>query len=270
MADNEHILRLAYHDRANMLPLLYPLAAGWTQPESPWKVEMAPLAPAAALNALLAGEVDAAFVSPVAAQVHGSAIAPLGGWGIATHGAAETTLLLAPQRLDHMDGAAVAVTPEAAGSVVETLLKTLLTPYYGISLELRREGEDGYAPSGPRLVYGDDPDARKLGGEWVAEDLGLAWWVLTGLPMVWDLLCSRRDLEASKPGAGQVFTGLLKQSQRTATDHASSVQDQAARRLGLPAARIKELFARQRYTLGQDEQRGLAHFLDQAGRARAI
>jgi predicted solute-binding protein len=270
MADNEHTLRLAYHDRANMLPLLYPLAAGWTQPESPWTVEMVPLSPAAALDALLAGDVDAAFVSPVAAQVHGSAIAPLGGWGLATHGAAETTLLVAPRRLDHMDGQAVAVTPGAAGSVVETVLKTLLAPYYGISLELRREGDEGYAPAGARLVYGDEPDARKLGGEWVAEDLGLAWWVLTGLPMVWDLLCSRRDLEGAKPGAGQVVSALLKKSQRTANDHASTVQDEASSRLDLPAARIKELFARQRYTLLQDEQRGLAHFLDQAGRARAI
>lgn len=270
MPNDEHALRLAYHDRANLLPLLYPLAAGWTQPESPWTVEMVPLAPAAALDALLAGEVDAAFVSPTSAQVQGRTVAPLGGWGLATHGAAETTLLLAPKRLDHLDGHAVAVTPGAAGSVVETLLKTLLTPYYGVTFELRREGEQGYDPAGARLVYGDYPEARKLGGEWVAEDLGLAWWVLTGLPMVWDLLCSRRDLEAARPGAGQVLTGLLKQSQRTATENASTVQDEAARRLGLPAARIKELFARQRYTLGQDEQRGLAHFLDQAGRARAI
>jgi predicted solute-binding protein len=270
MAHDEHTLKLGYYDRANLLPLLYPLAAGWTQPESPWKLEVVNLPPAAGLNALLAGDLDAAFVSPVAAQVHGASIAPLGGWGLATHGAAETTLLLAPQRLDYMDGQDVAVLPEAAGSVVETLLKTLLTPYYGIALELRGEGEERYDPAGARLTYGNDPGARKLPSGWVAEDLGLAWWVLTGLPMVWDLLCSRRDVESAKPGAGQMLNGLLKQSQRTAGENVSTVQDEASRRLGLPAAQIKELFARQRFMLGQDEQRGLAHFLDQAGRARAI
>ena len=50
MADNQHTLRLGYHDKANLLPLLYPIAAGWAQPESPWKVEVAHLAPAAALD----------------------------------------------------------------------------------------------------------------------------------------------------------------------------------------------------------------------------
>ena len=269
MAGNELSLRLGYHDKANLLPLLYPIAAGWTQPESPWKVETVHLAPAAALDALLAGELDAALVSPVAAQVHGTKIAPLGGWGLATHGAVETALLLAPQRLDYLDGQIVSVTPNAAGSVVETLLKTLLTPYYGITLELRHEGEEGYDPSGTRLVYGDEAGGQKPEG-WVAEDLGLAWWVLTGLPMVWELLCAPRDLEAAKPGATQVLSNLLKQSQRTAGENASTIQDEAMRRLNLPAARIKELFARQRFTLGQDEQRGLAHFLDLASRARAI
>jgi predicted solute-binding protein len=269
MADNDHTLRLSYHDRANMLPLLYPLAAGWTQPASPWAVEIAHLTPAAALDALLAGELDAAFVSPIAAQVHGRQVAPLGGWGLATHGAVETALLLAPRRLDNMDGEAVAVTPDAAGSVVETLLKSLLAPYYGISLELRHEGDEGYDSSGARLVYGDT-DASKAGEGWVSEDLGLAWWVLTGLPMVWELLCSRRDLEGTKPGASAMLSGLLKQSQRTAGEHALTVQDEAARRLNLPATRIKELFALQRFTLAQDEQRGLAHFLDRASRARVI
>jgi predicted solute-binding protein len=269
MADNQHTLRLGYYDKANLLPLLYPIAAGWVQPESPWKVEVAHLDPAAALDRLLAGEVDVALVNPVAAQVHGRRITPLGGWGLATHGAVETALLLAPQRLDYMDEQAVAVTPNAAGSVAETLLKTMLTPYYGITLNLCHKGEDCYDLSGARLTYGDEAGKHRPGG-WVAEDLGLAWWVLTGLPMVWELLCAERDLVAAKPGAAQVLNGLLKQSQRTASENVSTVQEEAMRRLDLPATRIKDLFARQRFTLGQDEQRGLAHFLDQAARAKAI
>jgi predicted solute-binding protein len=270
MASSEHTLRLGYLDRANLLPLLYPITAGWAQTESPWQVETVDLAPAAALEALLAGELDAALVSPVAAQMHGKQIAPLGGWGLATHGGAETTLLLAPRRLDMMDAETLAVTPNAKGSSAETLLKTLLSPYYGITLELRHEGDEGYDPAGARLVYGDQADTQQPGPGWVAEDLGLAWWVLTGLPMVWELLCSRRDLESAKPGASGVLSGLLKQSLRTAGEHAATVQDEASSRVNLPVPRIKELFARQRFTLGQDEQRGLAHFLDQAARARAI
>ena len=62
----------------------------------------------------------------------------------------------------------------------------------------------------------------------------------------------------------------MKLSQRAASEQASSVLDVAATRLGLPTARVKELFARQTYTLGTNEQKGLATFLDMAGRAKAF
>jgi predicted solute-binding protein len=272
MAEDIHILRLGYHDRANLLPLLYPLKAGWVAPESPWKLEIANDPPALLLESLLDGSLDAAFVTPADAQRHGSAIAPLGGWGLASEGATGTALLLAPKRLDLIDGGDVSITPEAASSTAEQILRTILTPYYGITLNLHKPGEPGYSESGARLLYGDDAAQQAAANPpgWVAEDIGLAWWVLTGLPAVWELLCVPRNLQERKPGGQDVLQSLIRLSQRSASEQNSTILQEAASRLKLDQKRVKELFARQRYTLGQQEQAGLARFLDMASRARVI
>jgi predicted solute-binding protein len=272
MTEDLHILRLGYHDRANFLPLLYPLKAGWVGPESPWRLEIVNETPAALLSELLDGNLDAAFVTPAGAQLHGNKIAPLGGWGLAGAGATETALLLAPQRLDLIDGSDLAITSEAAGSAAEHLLRTMLVPYYGIKLNLRKPGEQEYSEAGARLLYSDDAarQAASKPGGWVAEDMGLAWWVLTGLPMVWEVLCAPRDLQVKKPGAPETLQSLVRLSQRSAAEQSASLLQEAAARLKIDKTRIKELFVRQRYTLGQEEQKGLAHFLDMAARAKAI
>lgn len=272
MSEDLHILRLGYHDRANLLPLLYPLKVGWVGPESPWKLEVVNDTPGAVLEGLLAGRLEAGFVTASAAQLYGRKIAPLGGWGLAAEGTSETALLLAPNRIDLIDGGDVAVMPEAHGSAAEHLLRTLLAPYYGVTLNLRAQDDAEYDPKGARLMYSDlaAREAQSNPKGWVAEDLGLAWWVFTGLPMVWELLCVRRDLEANKPGAPEVLQGLMRLSQRTAAEQQASIVEEAITRLGLNKVRIEELFARQSYTLGQQEQKGLARFLDMAARARAL
>jgi predicted solute-binding protein len=121
-------------------------------------------------------------------------------------------------------------------------------------------------------MYGDDASRQAITNPkgWVAEDMGLAWWVLTGLPAVWEMLCARRDLQTNKPGATEALQAAVRLSQRSAGEQSATVVDEAASRLKLDRKRVKELFARQQYTLGQEEQKGLARFLDMASRARVI
>jgi predicted solute-binding protein len=222
---------------------------------------------------LLEGDLDAAFIPPADAQKWGHKLAPLGGWGMACAGASETAILLAPRRIDLIDGEYVAIAPNEQGSTAEHLLRTLVTPYYGVTLKLCTQGEEGYDQAASRLMFGNEAvregELAKARGE-VAEDLGLAWWILTGLPMVGDLLCCRRDLEERKPGATAALQVTLRLSQRTASEQAKSIVDATASSLNVKPDRVKELFARQTYTLGANEQKGLAMFLDMAGRAKAI
>src|SRR3954467_10028538 len=103
------ILRLGYQDRANYVPLLYPVKAGWVAPPSPWRVEVRNEAPQGLVDAMLAGGLDAAFLPPRAVARYAAQFSALGGWGLATEGKADTVLLLAPQRIDLIDGADVSI-----------------------------------------------------------------------------------------------------------------------------------------------------------------
>lgn len=268
-----HNLRLGYWDRANLLPLVYPLKAGWVAPDSPWKLVVAHDTPGGLLSALLRGEIDAGFVPPAGVIQNGGTLAPLGGWGLASEGMTATALLIAPRRLDLMDGGDLSVTPAAAGSSAEYLVRTLLKPYYDITLSLRAEGDSGYDAKAARLTYGDEAakQAAKLPAPgWVAEDMGVAWYVQSGLPMVWEMLATRRDLEQRKPGAAHALQEVVRRSQRSAQEQQASILDEAASRLGMKKDDVKQLFARQRYTLGPQEQKGLAGFLDLATRAGVL
>ncbi len=264
-----HILRLGYQDRANLLPLLYPLQAGWVLAESPWELEIVNAPPRELTKGLLNGDLDAAFIPPLSAQANGGKLSSLGGWGIASEGASETARLLAPQRIDLIDKSDVAITPEAQGSTAEHLLRALLKPYYDVTLRLRTSEDAEYNLKGARLLYGDDAarQAQSKPEEWVDDDLGRAWWVLSGVPIVWEMLAALRDLEKSKPGAGEALQQLLRRSQRSAQEQQATIIGAAAQRLKIKPDQVKELFARQRYTLGELEQKGLAHFLDRAARA---
>jgi len=270
MSDSkQHTLRLGYFGRAALMPLLYPLEAGWIGPGSPWTLEIIIDTPARVVDDLLEGRLDAGFVSPVALAQHGQKLAALGGWGIASEGISGAALLLAPQRLDLMDKGEVALHPEAQGSTAEYLLRLLLKPYYDIELSLKNMGAEGRNLKGARLLYGDraTTEAEKRPAEWVAEDVGLAMWLLTGMPVVWEVLAAPRDLEGRKPGAGDTIRQVVASSQRAAQEQKTAVLDEAAGRLGTGRDKVKEMFGRHTYTLGAKEQKGLAQFLDMASRA---
>lgn len=271
-SEDLHILRLGFHDKATLLPLLYPVAAGWAGVESPWKVETVGGTPLELLNGLLEGRLDAALVTPLGVALYGNRLSPLGGWGLASEGISGMALLLSPQRLDLMDEKGAAIMPDAYGSTADHLLRLLLKPYYDIKLALRAPKDVGYDTKGIRLMYGDTAvaEARRKPKEWVAEDIGVAWFVFSGLPTVWEILAGPRDLEQRKPGAAVALQALLKQSQRTGQEQRASILAEASKRLGLEQTEVKELLARYRYTLGESEQKGMVRFLDQAARAGVL
>jgi chorismate dehydratase len=219
----------------------------------------------------LDGGLDAAFLPPAVVAGRGDRLSALGGWGLASDGKTETAVLLSPSRIDLIHEESVTVSPEAEGSTAEHLLRILLAPYYGIELAIHIQGDSLQDAGGARLLYADDAPRLATGRKgWVAEDLGVAAWVFTGVPTVWEMLAARRDLEERKPGAGEQVQSLLAASRRAAREQQSTILAEAAQRLQIPQAQVKELFARQRYTLGPDEQKGLARFLDLAARAKLL
>jgi predicted solute-binding protein len=263
-----HTLRLGYPDRADYLPLLYPLQAGWAAPDSPWKLEVVNASPGDLGGSLLEGDLDAAFVPPLTLSQNGSRLEALGGWGVSSEGPSELALLLAPQRLDLMDGADLSVHADASGSTAEHLLRLLLKPYYDIALNLHAAGDSAFDPKGMRLLLGDNAprEASSRAERWVAEDMGVAWFVLSGLPTVWEILATPRDLEARKPGARPALQAAIERSRRSAQEQSAAIVQLVGDRLALPRDRAKEFLARRRYTLSDREQKALAHFFTLVGR----
>ena len=265
---DQYNLRLGYPDRADLVPIMHGLHAGWVGPESPWKLEAVSASASGLERGLTDGTLDAAFVPPLVLSQGGARLQALGGWGVACEGPSDLALLLSPQRLDLMDGSDLSLHPEAAASTAEHLLRLLLKPYYDIALNLLAPGDPGYEAKGMRLMFGDgaarEAQARPEG--WFAEDMGVAWYVLTGLPTVWEILASPRDLEARKPGARAAIEDALQKSRQAAREQQSTLLDVVAQRLGWKHDRAKDFLARRRYTLGEPEQKGLARFFTLAGR----
>jgi predicted solute-binding protein len=265
--DADRNLRLGYPDRADLVPLLYPLVAGWVGPESPWRLEMVPGTPGDMERGLLDGSLDAALVPPLLLSRQGARLEALGGWGVACEGPSDLALLLAPRRLDMMDAESLSVAPMAEGSTAEHLIRLLLKPYYDITLNFLSEGGEGYSNEGARLMFGDGAarEAEKRPEGWVAEDMGVAWFVLSGLPTVWEILAAARDLERRKPGVRAALDDALTRSRRSATEQSATLLDDAANRLGWKRDRTKEMLSRRRYTVGTPEQKALARFFTLAG-----
>jgi chorismate dehydratase len=233
-------------------------------------MEVVNASPGELSSALLRGELDAAFVPPLTLSQNGSRLEALGGWGVSCEGPSDLALLLAPKRLDLMDGGDLSIHAEALDSTAEHLLRLFLKPYYDIALTLNTPTDTGYDPKGMRLLFGDAAarEAAKRAEPWVAEDMGVAWYVLSGLPTVWEILAAPRDLEARKPGSREAIQSALELSRRSAQEQKAALLQLAAERLSVKSDRAREIVTRRRYTLGEREQKALAHFFTLAGRGR--
>jgi predicted solute-binding protein len=272
MHDEAHTLRLGYPDRANYLPLTYPLVAGWAALDAPWTLEPVSGFTSRLVELLAEGELDAAFVPPAVIARGEAGLSALGGWGFACEGRVETAVLLAPNRLDQIEDGEIVLLPESAGSSAEHLLRVLMKPYYDVGLRLATPDESRAGNDAGRLVFSDSGprEASARSEPWVAEDLGVAWYVFTGAPMVWELLASSRGLEERKPGASAAIQSALERSRAVARQQDATIVALAQDRTGLPREAIKALCERQRYTLSGPEQKGLAKFLDMAARAGVL
>ncbi len=297
------VLHFGYTDSIHLLPLLHPLQAGWVYPTGV-RLELVALPPAALADALAAGSVDGGLIDPRAYARLRAGVEVMPGIGLAAAGANSYAVLQSPARVDALDGQHVAVGPDAAGSVAETLLQVLASPYYSIDLTVDPPGaapEAGTAPA--RLLAGDAavaarapwlryearfspsalaaeergarggsaeaaaeaaPDPALVG---YAEDLGGAWWVLSGTPMVWALGVLRAAV-LDTPEVVVAVVHAFQESRTAARQQAPTVLAAAAAQAGIPESAVQAIYDRQTVEIGAAEQGGLAAFYRHTQRLR--
>ena len=298
-------LRFGYTGSVQLLPLLYPLLAGWVEPSGrPIAWEDRPAADL--LAALDAGDLDAALVSPVAYARRRADLTLLPGVGLASEGPTAAAVLQSATRPDLLDGQAIRLAGSSIDDAGAALLVVLMRPYYGVErarwLATDETPTDGTPPAGrqlsgdaavaarrPWLLYeaylrtiepigSDEPPHRRppvapvaapdpaVAGH--AEDLGAAWWVLTGVPVVWMLGVVRRPLVEQDPALPGRLIDAFALARRTAGEQWPSVLAAAAARVDLPEPAVAALFAPQVTTLGPREMGALDAYYTYTRRLR--
>ncbi len=301
------LLRFGYTDSIHLLPLVHPLLAGWVYPTGLKLelVPLAPPALEQALGqgdidggligpltyARLRGGLDAmpgiglASTGPNSLAVLQSRTRPdqLDGQTIAvTPSAQDTTAAALLQVLaDPFFGVNLALAPESAGTPGdETPAPRLLSGDAAVQARLPwllyearfspstlaaeeralAKGRPLPTPSSPAPA----PDPTAAG---YAEDLGAAWWVFSGTPMVWALGVLRSEW-LQQPEAVVAVVRAFQQSRVAAREQAATVLAAAAAQARVPEPAVQALFDRQTVEIGAAEQGGLAAFYRYTGKLR--
>jgi len=119
-------------------------------------------------------------------------------------------------------------------------------------------------PAASKEAPAPAPDPATAG---YAEDLGAAWWVFSGTPMVWALGVLRAEW-LQQPEAVVAVVRAFQQSRVAAREQAATVLAAAAAQAQVPEAAVQALFDRQTVEIGAAEQGGLAAFYRYTGKLR--
>lgn len=215
---------------------------------------------------LLTGEIDVALVSTIHWARHRGMVARHFPVGLVSEGPVLSVLL------------ASKVPFEPAGDPI----KTYLTSESATSISLLEILAKDSWPWGHRLRFGverADADAFLfIGDEALCEfyyhrlphrlDLGGAWYQLTGLPMVWAVLCARKEFLERATGEFQTLWLRLEEASRS--PERTQAAERTATRLGLPVDFIKTYFDGLSYVIGGRQEDGLQKFLELARRGEFV
>ncbi|MCL5961107.1 MAG: menaquinone biosynthesis protein [Chloroflexi bacterium] len=259
-------LRLGEVSYINVLPVYYPFEAGWIH----LPVELVRGTPAQLNEWLENEEIDLGSVSSIAYARNHQSLMLLPDLSIACEGSVGSVLLFSKERIDLLDGKRIALTKSSATAAA--LLKVLCQHYYAIKVEFIEMAPDLSSmleAADACLLIGDDAlRAAKRAEGLVVEDLGKAWWILTGLPMVFGVWAVRRETANRSSGELQELVKAFREAKRLGKENLSTIIDVAASRTGLTVEELQAYYPLQKYELGPSYQRGLLSFYNYCSRMR--
>lgn len=215
--------------------------------------------PSGCADRLAAGQADVGIVP--SAELERLDLEILRGTGIACRGAVRSILLV----LKTAPEAVRTLAADAGSRTSIVLARIILAERYGARPRIAPMPPDldaMLAAADAAVIIGD-PALRVDPGvlPYRVLDLGEEWWTLTGLPMVFAVWAARREAFAS------ALADLFLDSCRFGRAHLDEIVRQEAGPRGIPEALARDYLSRRIiHELGEEEYRGLAAFLERAGR----
>lgn len=255
MSDRERLGIVAY---TNVAPLHWRL--------SPWgpQVEFVRGVPSELNAALLAGAIDLTLISSVEFVRHRERLSALPDFSIATRGPVRSVMLFHRAPWSELQGARIALTSDSATSVA-LLAELLRGDGIEASFEVRPPDLDAMlAEFDAALLIGDaalrEAELRRAvhGAVPMVSDLGALWFERTGLPFTFAVWAARREAPPSR-----ALVAALRAARQRGLAELDAVAADAAARVGLSAAVMRDYLGAFRYFFEAPEREGLARFARQ-------
>lgn len=208
------------------------------------------------LNARLeAGELDASFVSTAHWIRHQASLERLSGIGIVSPGPVRSVIL------EHSRPTPRTFHLTRASATSVALLQLLAVHHFRwLPAGGRLETVDDPAAAEARLMIGDEALVRAHANTTPWIDLGEAWTRFSRLPMVWAVVCCRRDLEASRRALVDAWHQRLVAA--AALPLRDAVIPRVARKFQLPEDYVRMYLGGLEYRVESREEEGLRRFAD--------
>lgn len=247
-------MRLLIHDTLVTAPLVAPLTAEWVEPATDLTVAVRSVVTAADVGVEDIALLPASEVSHLQAshQVVPDVAVVAEGIG--------SISLRTPVRPDEIEQTAVKLMN--VSGVGELLARATLRPYFGIQATTWIREDDPAAASAEVVVLEGAEALRPIEGGF-AEDLGRAWFILTGLPLVSHLLVA--PLEAARSNLRPVLE-TLRVTAAVGHERRREWRGDLVERHELDRERFLALLAGQRYELTPSDHRALMSLFQRGGR----
>jgi chorismate dehydratase len=265
-------LRLGITRDADLAPLFFPIEAGWAA--LPAETTTTTATPAELEKLLLDGKLDIAPVSPLTYAAHTTYLrilpTPLRAFDLA----ADSIFLISTRRLDQIDQARVAISPNSA--MGEVILKIIAPSYYGITplttpVPSEAAALEALQGKSEACVITGEAAMRAVGWAkakgYFVEDLTKAWWIMTGLPLPLYLFAVRQEWIEQETNATTIVRALmlsLRNSLQHSLDQRPTLLSHIETRTGLPGDVLDNHYKAQRYDMNEAHLRGLLDFYRRA------
>jgi predicted solute-binding protein len=239
-------VKLLLLDSLSTAPIVYPFQAGWIETDMEW--ELRPAISAAVLDENTAALIPSAEVA-LLHETH--SVVPEVAVVAESSG---TIAMRVPVRPDEV-GRTVVRLYDVSGTA-EILARATVEPFYGIvpSGWSREESLEA------QVVIVDEAESLRAPEAGFSEDLVRAWFILTGQPLVSQLLIVPKSTDPAQ------VRDVMVEAVRIGHERRRDLRKAIAERFGVDRERLTELAATTRYALEEADRRALMTLLQRGNK----